>query len=442
MWNNYYRTLLVLVLLPISFVSFAGNIINMSKGDSQVILANKEVGSVFVSDPKIADYQVIEKKKVVVYGKSIGQSSVMVFDRDGHTLANKKIIVNKSLDSIKQYITVKYPDVDVNVFNIGDRVVLSGTVSTEQEKDEINNIVGQLLDKDDETFTFEQDMEDQDYEMQFMERTDYKGIVNNIEVATTKQVNVKISIAEVSQSFLQEIGVRYGTDPNVSGVFVQPLTHFSSSDIMSVITAIGSDTVGQILAEPNLSVVSGESASFLVGGELPVVTTVNNSTNVMYKEYGVRLELMAKVKKDDKITLSLVPEVSSLDIQYENDSYDLPALKTRRARTTVELGDGQSFVLGGLLSSEDKESFEKIPFVGDIPIIGALFRGSSTKRNKTELLIVATVNLVKPIHPSQIQLPMMRKTTTLNRFFALEDSYVKASDKWAKELLAIGGFKK
>nr|WP_236803843.1 pilus assembly protein N-terminal domain-containing protein [Aliivibrio fischeri] len=241
----------------------------MSKGDSQVILANKEVGSVFVSDPKIADYQVIEKKKVVVYGKSIGQSSVMVFDRDGHTLANKKIIVNKSLDSIKQYITVKYPDVDVNVFNIGDRVVLSGTVSTEQEKDEINNIVGQLLDKDDETFTFEQDMEDQDYEMQFMERTDYKGIVNNIEVATTKQVNVKISIAEVSQSFLQEIGVRYGTDPNVSGVFVQPLTHFSSSDIMSVITAIGSDTVGQILAEPNLSVVSGESASFLVGGELP-----------------------------------------------------------------------------------------------------------------------------------------------------------------------------
>ncbi|AAW87290.1 type II and III secretion system protein family protein [Aliivibrio fischeri] len=440
MWNNYYRALLVLVLLPISFVSLAGNIINMSEGDSQVILANKDVGSVFVSDPKIADYQVIEKKKVIVYGKKIGQSSVMVFDRNGHTLANKKLIVNKSLDSIKQYISVKYPDVDVDVFNIGEQVVLSGTVSTEQEKDEINNIVGQLLDKDDEKFTFEQDMEDQDYEIQFMERTDYKGIVNNIEVATTKQVNVKISIAEVSQSFLQDIGIQYGTD--AAGVFIQPLTHFSSSDIMSVITAIGSDTVGQILAEPNLSVVSGESASFLVGGELPVVTTVNNSTNVMYKEYGVRLELMAKVKKDDKITLSLVPEVSSLDIQYENDSYDLPALKTRRARTTVELGDGQSFVLGGLLSSEDKESLQKIPFIGDIPILGALFRGSSTKRNKTELLIVATVNLVKPIHSSQIQLPMMRKTTTLNRFFALEDSYVTAGDKWAKELLAIGGFKK
>ena len=235
---------------------------------------------------------------------------------------------------------------------------------------------------------------------------------------------------------------RSGTSASVPGVFVQPLTSFSSSDIMSVITAIGNDSVGQILAEPNLSVISGESASFLVGGELPVVTTVNNSTNVVYKEFGVRLELMAKVKKDDKITLSLVPEVSSLDTQYENDSYNLPALKTRRARTTVELGDGQSFVLGGLLNSEDKESLQKVPFIGDIPILGALFRNSVTQRNKTELIIVATVNLVQPIHPSQIQLPMMKKTTTLSRFFALEDSYITASDKWAKELLATGGFKK
>ncbi|CAQ81123.1 type II and III secretion system protein family protein [Aliivibrio salmonicida] len=442
MWNKSYQTIITLSLFMMSFSSHAVGIINMSEGGAKTISVEQDISSVFLSDPKIADYQVIDKRKIVIYGKSIGSSSVLIFGEKGNTLSNKKIMVNKSLATIQQYISVKYPDTAVDIFNVGEQVVLNGTVSTEQEKDEINGIVGELLEKSRKDFQFEQDMEDQDYEIQFMERHEYEGVVNNIVVATTKQVNVKISIAEVSQSFLEQIGIQYGTSASVPGVFVQPLTSFSSSDIMSVITAIGNDSVGQILAEPNLSVISGESASFLVGGELPVVTTVNNSTNVVYKEFGVRLDLMAKVKKDDKITLSLVPEVSSLDTQYENDSYNLPALKTRRARTTVELGDGQSFVLGGLLNSEDKESLQKVPFIGDIPILGALFRNSVTQRNKTELIIVATVNLVQPIHPSQIQLPMMKKTTTLSRFFALEDSYITASDKWAKELLATGGFKK
>ncbi|MGF1901661.1 type II and III secretion system protein family protein [Aliivibrio sifiae] len=442
MINKYYQSIITLSLLSISVFANAAGLINMSEGGARTISVNQDISSVFLSDPKVADYQVIDKRKVVIYGKKIGTSSVFIFGEKGDTLSSKKIMVNKSLADIQQYISVKYPDTAVDIFNVGKQVVLSGTVSNEQEKDEINTIVGELLEKNSKDFQFEFDTEEQDYEVQFMERHQYKGIVNNIVVAVTKQVNVKISIAEVSQSFLEDIGIQYGSSVSVPGVFVQPLTSFSSSDIMSVISAIGNDSVGQILAEPNLSVISGESASFLVGGELPVVTSVNNSTNVVYKEFGVRLELMAKVKKDDKITLALVPEVSSLDTQYENDSYDLPALKTRRARTTVELGDGQSFVLGGLLNSEDKESLQKVPFIGDIPILGALFRHSVTERNKTELIIVATVNLVQPIHPSQIQLPTMKKTTTLSRFFAIEDSYITASDKWAKELLATGGFKK
>jgi len=150
---------------------------------------------------------------------------------------------------------------------------------------------------------------------------------------------------------------------------------------------------------------------------------------------------MAKVLRDDKIKLSLMPEVSSLDIQYANDTYNLPALKTRRARTTIELGDGQSFVLGGLLNTEDRESLRRIPFIGDIPILGALFRKTTTQRAKTELIIVATVNLVEPVHPSQIQLPMMERTTTLSRFFAIDASYPKAAEKWLQQVLATGGFK-
>lgn len=442
MWIKCYKTIAVIGLLSLSFTSFAAGVLNLSEGDAETITVQQDISSVFLSDPKIADYQVIDKRKVVIYGKKVGNSAALIFGENGNTLVSKKIIVNKSLSTIQQYISVKYPDSDVDILNVGEQVVLSGTSPTEQEKDDINDVVGQLLKKDSTDFTFEHHMEDDDYEMQFMERHDYDGILNNIEVTTTKQVNVKISIAEVSQSFLEQVGIQYGTKGSGAGVFVQPLTNFSSSDIMSVITAIGNDSVGQILAEPNLSVISGESASFLVGGELPVVTTIDNTPSVSYKEFGVRLELMAKVKRDDKITLSLVPEVSSLDTQYANDNYNLPALKTRRARTTVELGDGQSFVLGGLLNSEDKEDLQKIPLIGDIPILGALFRNSTTQRNKTELIIVATVNLVQPIHPSQVQLPMMRKTTTLSRFFGLGSSYSKASDKWTTELLATGGFEK
>lgn len=137
----------------------------------------------------------------------------------------------------------------------------------------------------------------------------------------------------------------------------------------------------------------------------------------------------------------MLPEVSALDNQYENDNYDLPALKTRRARTTVELGDGQSFILGGLLSTEDRETLRRIPYIGDIPVLGALFRNTATERTKTELVIVATVNLVQPIHPSQVQIPTMHKTSNLERFFNVGQGYPKAAETSVNEVLATGGFK-
>lgn len=136
-----------------------------------------------------------------------------------------------------------------------------------------------------------------------------------------------------------------------------------------------------------------------------------------------------------------MPEVSSLDTQYANSTYNLPALKTRRARTTVELGDGQSFVLGGLLNKEEAESLRKIPFIGDVPVLGALFRHTETTRNKTELVIIATVNLVQPIEPSSIQLPTMQRSSTLERFFALPKERPAIEQQLSQQILATGGFK-
>ncbi len=433
---------LVIVACLFSFSALGARIVNLSEGDAETITVTEEIGSVFISNPEIADYQVIDKNKVVFFGKKIGNASLIIFDEEGQTLASRKLVVNKSMVHIQQQIQLRYPDVDVNIYNLGDQAVLSGLVSSDQEKEDIYHLVGELLAKEAEITTVEWDLGDNQYEMDFMRKYRFPGLVNNIEVATTKQVNVKLSIAEVSHSFMEQFGIQLGSSGQTAGVFVDYLTNFSADDIISVITAIGDDSVGQILAEPNLSVISGETASFLAGGELPVVTYVDGATNVEYKEYGVRLELMAKVLRDDKIKLSLMPEVSALDdVFYSDDTYNVPALRTRRARTTVELGDGQSFVLAGLLSSEDTESLRRIPYIGDIPILGALFRHTETTRTKTELLIIATVNLVQPIHANQVQIPTMEKTSNLHRFFGIEGSYKKADEKWANEVLASGGFK-
>lgn len=420
------------------------NSMQLNVGDATALNSKTEIGSVFISDPKVADYQVIDKNKVILFGQTVGSTDLFVFDAEGNTILSFKVMVNKSLLHVEQQISLKYPHAKIKVYNVGDNVVLSGEVATEEERDGINDLVGSLLEKDMTSREYVMELENSDQKLtsDFMTKHSYKGIVNHIEVASTKQVNVKLTIAEVTHTFAEKLGVQMGSSGQGSGIFVNSLTSFSASDIVSVISAINDDTVAQVLAEPNLSVVSGEQASFLVGGELPVVYSTDDTVTVDYKEYGIKLGLQAKVERDDKIKLALMPEVSTLDQQYKNDTFDIPALKTRRANTTVELGDGQSFILAGLLNSEDIESLKKIPFIGDIPILGALFRHTETDRKKTELIIVATVNLVKPIKATQVQLPTMKKTYSLERWLGINRQYKTADQHWENEILATGGFKK
>lgn len=419
-----------------SNLAFSQEVENLSEGNAKSVTMNTDISSVFISNPKIADYKVIDKRTIVLFGRSVGESTFMAFDSQGKELTNRKIVVSRSYLGIEQQVKLRFPTSKIDIYAIGTNAVVSGTVLNEEDRDKIYELVGTLLFDD-------SDLDDQGdrTELTYMDKLNFEGVVNQIEVARTKQVNVKLTIAEVSHSFMQDFGIKIGSNGQ-AGIFVDQLVHFSASDIVSVITAVGTDSVGQILAEPNLSVISGEDASFLVGGELPVVTVIDGATNVQYKEFGVKLDLTAKVERDDKIRLSLAPSVSSLDTQYSNDVYDLPSLKTRSARTTVELGDGQSFVLGGLLNSEERESLTRIPFIGDIPILGALFRHTGTERNRTELIIVATVNLVQPVKANQIQLPTMQKTSTLRRFLGMGSEYDRAEDKWASEILNAGGFRK
>ena len=443
MIKQWFIAALLIVLSP---MLWAQDVMNIGVGEAQALSSQQKIGSVFISAPNVADYQVVDKNKVIVFGRQTGKATVMLFSEDGATLQTRQIIVSKSMVDIQRHIETLYPNAGVKVYNLGDKIVLTGTVATEKEKDGIHLMVGELLGKSVENHDIQWNLDDgQTLTMDFMRRRSYEGIVNNIEVATTKQVNVKITVAEVSHSLMQNFGVNLYSEGQSSGVFVNPLRSITTENIISAITAINDDEVGQILAEPNLSVISGESASFLVGGEMPITTVVDDQVNVTYKEFGVRLEMLAKVLTDDNIRLSLMPEVSSVDTQYGNSTYNIPAFKTRRARTTVELADGQSFVLGGLLNSEERELLRKVPFIGDVPIIGSLFRYTETERNKTELIIVATVNLVKPIEGNDVALPTFQRTTNAQRFFVLpkrQQEERTPNRALSEEILSAGGFKK
>lgn len=439
-----HRRILITLVLIFSFsLSWAKGLMNLAEGDATTITTQQEIGSVFISDSNIADYQVINKYKVVVYGREVGKAALIVFNDDGDTLLQRQIFVNQSMLHIQQNIEIQYPTAEVKIANLGGKVVLSGTVSTEEERDGINILVGELLGRSSENQDLVLEFGNGSTNMDFMRKRTFEGVINNIEVATTKQINVKISVAEVSHNFMQNFGLEFGTGG--PGIFASALGGFDSSKIMRAITAINDEEIGQILAEPNLSVVSGETASFLVGGELPIATMLQDEVQITYKEFGVRLEMMAKVMRDDKIRVTLQPEVSSIDTQYGNSTFNIPAFKTRKAQTTVELADGQSFVLGGLLSSEERELLRKIPFIGDIPILGSLFRYTETERNKTELLIIATVNLVNPISSENIQLPTFQRTTNAERFFVLPESektvFKSKNNLMSEEVLSSGGFK-
>jgi len=434
----------VAALCVVSMTGFAAGVVNLGKGDAQSFYIKSEIGTVFVSSPEIADYQVVDKHRVVVFGKDLGQSSFMVFDINGRTLLSRKLVVNNSFTEIEDYVSLKYPEASVSVQSIAGKVVLTGSVKTEEARDGIYEMVGALLSKGaakEKNLGWKTDNGTLDID--FMTKYDYADIVNHIEVTATKQVNVKLTVAEVNQSLLEKLGIRYGGASSEPGMFATMLNNsITSSDIFAVINALSDDNVGQILAEPNLSVISGESAEFNVGGELPFMTIVNDTPTITYIEYGIGLGLMAKVERDDKIRLSMTPTVSSPDLAMSEQATGVPALRSRKARTTVELADGQSFVLAGLLSTEDRERLSKVPLLGDIPGLGALFRYSETERNKTELIIVATVNLVEPVKANQIQLPRMKRTNHFARWFGIDFSDDQPSDGYAERILASGGFKK
>lgn len=405
----------------------------MEPGDSQVIQVQENIDTVFISSPNVADYEIIGDRSVVIYAKSQGRTDFTIFDKEGGVIGKNTLVVDVLLSDIQKKISRIAPDSQVTIEKIGQSYVISGTVATEEDRDKVYQIVG-------EGVGAQKEVTKKDVASGWLDDVTYQGVLNKLQIPMTNQINVKLSVVEVTKSFTDNVGIDWGTSGSTPGTF--RFVKFDAETLTGLVRAISNDSVARVLAEPNLSVLSGETAEFLVGGEVPIVTnSVNSGTNVQYKEFGIKLNVGAKVSNSKRIRITLSEEVSNIDSAYSSKGGDsFPSLQTRRARTTVELADGESFLLGGLLTNNESEALARIPFIGDVPILGALFRNASTSRTRRELIVVATVNLVKPVGQNVIALPDFHRTSTWARFLNL-DGILNASDRqMAQKFIEQGGF--
>lgn len=452
----FYRRGIKLIFFIFGFFTLFGsaNAANteklfMSEGESRVIKTQQNINTVFVSNPAVADYKIVDHNTVIIYAKAEGKSEFTFFEPNQNTLYHAAVVVDNIIKVVSDQIRIRYPESQVLIEKIGKSYLLTGMAPTEEVRDNIVRMVGESIQSpksnDKDTVSVRLSMSNKGDASEAPESKNssltnkvYERVINQIQLPLSNQVNVKLSIVEVAKEFKDNIGFEWAN----LGTFSFHKFHFTADRITHLVNALQDDSIARILAEPNLSVLSGESASFLVGGEIPYVKErdASNKAIIDFKEFGIKLSVTAKVNENKRIKVMLSEEISSIIDYTKAEEFTMPTLKKRRANTTVELADGESFVLGGLMNQEEQESIEKVPFIGDIPILGSFFRNAKTKNKSIELIVVATVNLVKPIPSKEITLPDFMKTSSMAHFLNLSVIKDISQKKEAREFLGKGGF--
>jgi pilus assembly protein CpaC len=404
--------------------------LTLSIGRGQLIEVGGRMSDVFIADDNIADVQIKSERQLYIFGKAGGETTIYASDASGRVIYSANIRVGSNIDSIDQMMALAMPDAKVSVATINaNTILLTGTVGAPDDAAEAKSLV--------QAFVGEETQ-----------------VISRLRMATPLQVNLQVRIAEVSRSFVRTIGVnlvsrdstggfRFGVgngrqiigsdsfslqgplatgqgygevaggagvsvDPTDGGTTLSGLGNFLGLDLLGALDLAETQGLVTTLSNPNLTALSGETATFLAGGEFPIPLSQGlGSTTIEYKNYGVSLAYTPTVLANGRISMRVRPEVSELSSQgaVTLEGVQIPALITRRAETTVELGSGQSFMIAGLLSNQSQNSIDKAPGLGDVPILGNLFRSSTYRRGETELVIIVTPYLVKPVDGNRIALP-------------------------------------
>nr|WP_290918914.1 type II and III secretion system protein family protein [Hyphomonas sp. 34-62-18] len=370
--------------------------LELRRGKSAVVEADAAFATIVVADPEIAEAMPTSNRSFFVRGKQPGGTTVLIYDETGAIAELIEVEVKLGLDELRGDLRRLLPGEIIDVYAVHDGVYLDGKVTTAAAAE---------------------------MALQLAERHVPGGVANGLSVGQSQQVMLEVRFLEASRNAVREIGfgntinandVVVGTESGtVSGLLEKTLAVFTNvggENIDIRLRALEEKGVIRTLAEPNLVALSGDTASFLAGGEFPIpVASRDNEVTVEFKKFGVSLDFTPTVLGDGLVNLRVRPEVSALDrgngIRASN--IDIPGISVRRADTTVELHDGQAFAIAGLLQNNYSNDVRQTPWIGNVPVLGALFSSKRYQRNETELVIIVTPRLVQPFsHPEAVASPL------------------------------------
>lgn len=434
--------------------------LTVTLGKAEVVSLAGQVSDVLVANPSIVDVQAIQSDRLYVVGTNIGDTNIITLDAQGNVLKKFDVHVAYDTVAIQSLVNKLFPDEDVKVGAVHDQIVLTGTASTPDKASKITNVVGHYV-------SDLQDKQDSADEL----------VSNLMDVRGEQQVMLQVKIVEATRSVLKELGVDtnfndpdelsattiFGNNPPTSvtggrgdsGSFLSngalALTQdpagigriLADSGINGIgtlgvfLNALEEENLVNVLAEPNLTAVSGEQAGFLAGGEFPVPVGRDQVGNLVieFREFGVSLNFRPIVMSDKRISLQMNTEVSSLDFDNAITLSDVsvPGLDVRRAETTVEIPSGGSLMIAGLLQSDAIKGMSGLPGIRKTPILGKLVSSDSFQRNETELVVIVTPVLVEPYSdkkqaeqvPSEKAQPLATMfATNLRNKYEIEDESV------------------
>lgn len=389
------------------------DILYLTLGKARMLKLEGDVADIMLADPSVLDIVAVQADQLYMVGNQVGDTNIIFLDDNGNTIREMEVHVKVDLTVIQDYIDRTFPDEDVRLSMLHDQLILGGTVSTPDVANRVASIVGHY----------------------YGDVMDFGGttpidemLYNMLEVKGEQQVMLRVRILEVSRSLLKEIGPESITisddggliDDDIVASFARNVaggdsggvakTGFGSLEIFSSLGAFGpvdlvfealeEDGLATVLAEPNLTAITGEQAGFLAGGEFPVPSGLDQNGNVVidFRSFGVALNFMPRVLSEERILLQLNTEVSSLN-RAESvtiSGLEIPGLDIRRASTTVEIGSGSSLMIAGLLQSDAVQGLASLPGVMNTPVLGDLITSDSFQRQETELVVIVTPFVVRP----------------------------------------------
>jgi pilus assembly protein CpaC len=392
--------------------------VSLGIGKSFVIDLPREIKDVLVADPKVANAVVRSTQRAYIIGAAVGQTNIVFFDSTGAQIAAYDIAVKRDLNGVRAALKQSLPNSDILIEGVGDGVVLSGTAASPIEAQQAADIAARLVGGSDK-------------------------VVNSIAVRGRDQVMLKVTVAEVARNIVKQLGIdltaslAYGTSvvnfnnsnpftslgrPLVSGNEVKA-TLPGTSSVTATLRAMETAGVVRTLAEPNLTAISGESATFIAGGEFPVpagfscdpVTRVCQ-TQISFKKFGISLNFTPVVMTEGRISLRVMTEVSELSIDNSitltqslsgstTNSLTIPSVKTRRAETTLEIPSGGSMAMAGLIAEQTKQAINGLPGLSQLPVLGTLFRSRDYVNNQTELMVLVTPYVVRAVAQKDLSRP-------------------------------------